>query len=357
MSPQNSSVAALTISVAITGAGLIAVASVSPSVPNVQVRAVHLIDIDTADSPLGDGTALVFGGTGVPIPPSQFVDAADTLYLQPLGSTGTAQSAFIPNEFFPTTGVKSLELATSLGQDQQTMVSDLFLGPTWLPDPAILPGYEPTIESLYLAPLGFSGSIATLITPETIDFGPSIAQGETDLINAVETDYTAGDFNAEHPLTIVTYSQSTVEASLAEPVLAEYGIASSALHFVMLGDAAADPPTGPTGILDTLGNTALGEFGLKLFGWSNLIDVRTPNDLYPTDVYDVKGEFFADYPTAAEQLWIPGLLQHGDYNGLTEAEIQSATVTVDDLTTYHTIADPANLVGTLFDTVLNNLGL
>ena len=53
------------------------------------------------------------------------MDAADTLYLQPLGFTGTAQPAFIPNEFYPTTGVKSLELATSLGQDQQIMVSDI----------------------------------------------------------------------------------------------------------------------------------------------------------------------------------------------------------------------------------------
>jgi hypothetical protein len=85
MSPQNSSVAALTISVAITGASLIAVASVSPPAPNVQARAVRLADVDTADSPLGDGTALVFGPSGVPIPPPQYVDAADTLYLQPLG--------------------------------------------------------------------------------------------------------------------------------------------------------------------------------------------------------------------------------------------------------------------------------
>ena len=81
MSPQNSSVAALTIGVAITGAGLIAVPSVSPSVPNVQVRAVQLADVDTADSPLGDGTALVFGGTLLPTPPEQYVTAADTLYL------------------------------------------------------------------------------------------------------------------------------------------------------------------------------------------------------------------------------------------------------------------------------------
>ena len=51
---------------------------------------------DTADSPLGDGTALVFGGTVLPTPPPQYVDAADTLYLQPLGFTGTAQSSYTP---------------------------------------------------------------------------------------------------------------------------------------------------------------------------------------------------------------------------------------------------------------------
>ena len=64
---------------AIVGAAVLVVPSVAPSPRTVQVRAIQLVD--TADSPLGDGTALVFGGTGVPIPPSQFVDAADTLYL------------------------------------------------------------------------------------------------------------------------------------------------------------------------------------------------------------------------------------------------------------------------------------
>src|SRR5271156_2633627 len=52
---------------AIVGAGLLVVPSVAPSPRTVQVRAIQLVD--TADSPLGDGTALVFGGTGVPIPP------------------------------------------------------------------------------------------------------------------------------------------------------------------------------------------------------------------------------------------------------------------------------------------------
>lgn len=69
---------------------------------------------DAADSPLGDGTALVFGPTGVPIPPPQYVDAADTLYLQRLGFTGTTQPEFIPDEDYPLNGPKSLGLDMSL---------------------------------------------------------------------------------------------------------------------------------------------------------------------------------------------------------------------------------------------------
>src|SRR5271168_2811735 len=79
---------------------------------------------DTADSPLGDGTALVFGGTGVPTPPSQYVDAADTLYLQHLGFTGTAESSYTP-EGSSALDPNTLPYGTSLGQDQSIMVSDI----------------------------------------------------------------------------------------------------------------------------------------------------------------------------------------------------------------------------------------
>ena len=151
MSPQNSSVRALTISVAFTGAGLIAVAPALPSVPNVQVREIQLVYVDTADSPLGDGTALVFGPIGLPTPPEQYVDAADTLYLQPLGFTGTTQSAFEPNELYPVTGPTSLGLGTSLGQDQQIMVADIesqIAGGGVSPEnPVVVFGYDQSAES------------------------------------------------------------------------------------------------------------------------------------------------------------------------------------------------------------------
>lgn len=43
--------------VAIVGAGLLVVPSVAPSPRNIQGRDIQLVDVDTAESPLGDGTA------------------------------------------------------------------------------------------------------------------------------------------------------------------------------------------------------------------------------------------------------------------------------------------------------------
>jgi hypothetical protein len=238
----------------------------------------------------------------------------------------------------------------------------LIMGPTFIPDPSLLPGYIPTIDNLYLHELGFTGTdITTLVTPESPDFGPSIAEGELDLVNTIEADYNAGgDVTwATDPLTITAYSQSAVIASLAEPILNELGIPSSDLRFVLLGDAAADPSTGATGMLDTWGDTPFGKDILDLLGWGNLIDAATPNDLYPTDVFTVTGDLFGDYPVAAAELWVLGFFEHGDYMGLTESEIQAAmndtaTTVVDGLTTYYTIPDPSDLIATLLQTQFND---
>jgi PE-PPE domain len=229
MSPQNSSVAALTISVAITGAGLIAVASVSPSVPNVQVRAVQLADVDTADSPLGDGTALVFGPSGLPIPPPQYVDAADTLYLQPNGFTGTAQSAFIPDGAYPITGVKSLELATSLGQDQPIMISD------------------------------------------------------------IENQIAAGGVSPENPVVVFGYSQSSGASSLIMSQLHDAGVPSDDVHFVLVGDAQI--PNG--GFQSTFDFPAGNTSAFTAFGFPFLPPTPSdlyPTDIYTLE-YDGFGDF------------------------------------------------------------------
>jgi PE-PPE domain len=248
----------------------------------------------------------------------------------------------------------------------------IVMGPTFIPDPTTFPGYVPGAVTEYLQPLGFSdsGAVTALVTPESPDFGPSIASGVNILVNTIEADYNAGEISAADPLTVFGYSQSAVIASLAEKELAADQIPLQDLRFVMLGDAAADPPSGPTGLLDTWGATPFGQELDSLFGWSNLNDVTAPNDFYPTDVFTVVNDFFADTATPADfaadplgAVWqdFVGFFEHGVYlGGLPESEILTAIDTAgvaDVATTYFTLADPTNLFESLFDVTLGSFGI
>jgi hypothetical protein len=248
----------------------------------------------------------------------------------------------------------------------------IVMGPTFIPDPTTFPGYVPGAVTEYLEPLDFSdtGTVTALITQESLNFGPSITAGVDTLVHAVEADYSAGDFSAADPLTVFGYSQSAVIASLAEQQLAADQIPLQDLRFVMLGDAAADPPSGPTGLLDTWGATPFGQALDHFLGWSNLDDVTTPTNLYPTDVFTVVNDFFADTATPADfaadplgALWqdFVGFFEHGVYlGGLPESEILTAIDTAgvgDGATTYFTLADPVNLLESLWDTTLGSFGI
>jgi hypothetical protein len=188
----------------------------------------------------------------------------------------------------------------------------LVLGPTGIPTPDA--AYISDAENLYLDPNGYDGTTATtlpLTTPETDDFTTSVPQGETDLENAVVADYDAGDMDCNttgvcsDPLTIFTYSQSSAVASLAEPQLEADNIPSDALRFVMLG-------ANPTGV---------------------------PDNLYPTEVYNINGDFYAqpgsDPATLQGELF--GMELHDAYMGLTPAEIDAATPVAEGMTTVNDI--------------------
>jgi hypothetical protein len=208
------------------------------------------------------------------------------------------------------------------------------------------------------------------VTEESPNFGPSIASGVDTLVHAIEAEYDAHDFSAADPLTVFGYSQSAVVASVAEQQLAAYHIPLCDLRFVLLGDAAADPPSGPTGFLDTWGATPFGQEIDSLLGWSNLDDVTTPTNLYPTDVFTVANDFFADTATPADfaadplgALWqdFVGFFEHGVYlGGLPESEILAAIDSggvMDGATTYFSLADPVNLLESLWDTTLGTFGI
>jgi PE-PPE domain-containing protein len=206
----------------------------------------------------------------------------------------------------------------------------LILGSTGVPTPDA--AYISDAENLYLDPNGYDGTAAStlaLTTPESFDFGSSVTQGENDLINAVVADYDAGDMACtasgvcSDPLTIFTYSQSSAIADLAEQQLADDKIPTDALRFVMLGD-------NPTG---------------------------TPDNLYPTEVYNIHGDIWAN-PGSLGTTWqdfVLGLLQHDAYLGLTPAEIATATPVVEGMTTVFDI--PTLTLTELWDALLSTAGV
>lgn len=188
----------------------------------------------------------------------------------------------------------------------------LILGPTGIPTPNA--NYIADAEKLYLNPNGYDGSTATtlaLTTPETNDYSTSVPQGESILVNAIVADYNAGDMGCNtagvcsDPLTIFTYSQSSAVAALAEQQLADDKIPSDALRFVMTG-------ANPTGV---------------------------PDNLYPTEIYDIHGDAYAEPGSigTSYQDIVLGMELHEAYLGLTPAEIDSATTAVNGLTIFHDI--------------------
>jgi hypothetical protein len=272
----------LTFCVVVVGAGLIA-APVSPS-PGAQAPAVRLTSGDTADSPLGDGTALVVGPSGIPIPPQGYLDAVDALYLAPRGFTGTIEPVDTPEALYPITGVKSLPFDTSEAQGQQIL------------DTAVL---------------------------------QQINEGHVDAAN---------------PVVVFGYSQSSVISAQLMPELAKQGVPSDDVHFVLVADesnpnggvlSSFDIPVGAHPSVPALGVTFTGAQPSDLY----------PTDDYALE-YDGFADF-PRYPidelSTLNALF--GLVfQHVTYADLTPEQIADAvalpTSAADTLTNYYVIPDP-----------------
>ena len=124
---------------AIAVAGLIAASPPQPSTappPRVHSNAVRLASTDAADSPLGDGTALLMGGTSIPQPSQLYLDAADALYLQPRGFGGTLQSLFTPEDASPTSEARGEQILDS------TILQQFDSGDVSAQNPLVVFGYS-----------------------------------------------------------------------------------------------------------------------------------------------------------------------------------------------------------------------
>ena len=270
-----------TFGVALVGAGLIAVPTLAPPSPGVQVRAVRLTSGDTADSPLGDGTAFIMGGSGLETPGQTYANAIDAEYLAPRDFTGTTQVLTTPEALYP------------------------FLGPF------------------------------------TETFDQSEAQGQQLLDTAILNQIATGDVDAANPVVVFGWSQSAVISSLVQPELASQGVPSDDVHFVLVGDESApnggmlerfDLPDGTQPSIPSLGLTFSGPEASDLY----------PTDVY-THEYDGFADFpqYPINPLSDLNAVLGIVFEHVTYPGLTAEQVADAiqlpTSAADTLTNYYEI--------------------
>jgi hypothetical protein len=268
-----------------------------------------------ADDPLaGSDTAIILGGTTEPTPSTAFAQAAENLFLHPLGFDDGATSSTVCD-----------------------MVGT---------DPCAAP-------------------LQVLTTPELIQQGPSSLIAADDVTLAVENEFNAnpGAFSAEDPLTIFGYSQGATAESIAMTQLEADGIPSADLHFVFIGD-----PSLPGGVwpnlepdLDSLLGSSLTNTLLTDSGNDGVLGNVTPDDLYPATIYTLDGDGVADFQ---QDFTAGGLLDplvnlfttHAEYLGLTPTQIADATTSTHGDLTLVDISDNINGFDAFIGAIDNGIG-
>ncbi|MDQ2627991.1 MAG: PE-PPE domain-containing protein [Actinomycetota bacterium] len=239
--------------------------------------------------------------------------------------------------------VQSLRLASSMGGG-----TALILGPSGISTPS--QGYADLVNELYLAPHGFTGTTEILTTPQGLypflgPFGEtldrSLVQGNEVLEAAILEQIAGGHVDADNPVVVFGWSQSAVMSAQLMQQLADQGVPSDYVHFVLLGDetvpnggmlARFDLPLGTNPTIPSLGLT---------FSGAQL------TTLFPAVVYTHEYDGFASFPQYPINFLsvlnaVMGILfQHSTYLGLTPEQIADAvllpTSGPDVLTDYYMI--------------------
>ncbi|MGH3560535.1 MAG: PE-PPE domain-containing protein, partial [Mycobacterium sp.] len=199
---------------------------------------------DPADPTIG----LVMGGSGLPLPNYNvpgYVDAANDLYID---------NPLHPN--FPDTTYPD-PYANGLFTPEYPLLSMPF--------------------SINYPPAATTGPLAGFPPLST-----SMGQGMLILENAIASNTAAGDIS-----TVFGWSQSSTISGLVMQQLDPTGqpMPNDGLQFVLIGDPSA--PNG--GLLERFDGLNLPSLGL-------LFDGATPSDLYPTDIFTLEYDGYADFP-------------------------------------------------------------
>jgi PE-PPE domain len=202
-----------------------------------------------------DDIGLVLGGSGVPIPGSDYVESAALHYLFPAYGNGIdfyqstpsnpfGEGLFTPEGLYPLTGVHTLPFNYPSGAD------------------------------------GFPSD------------STSVGQGDTILANTIESDIANGN-----TATVFGYSQSSVISGLVMQQLTDAGIPKNDVNFLLVADETA--PNGGLlsrfdGFTPSSGPAVSDPLNLPSLGIS--FDGATPSSDYATNIYTIEYDGFADFP-------------------------------------------------------------
>ena len=147
----------------------------------------------------------------------------------------------------------------------------------------------------------------------------SLARGVTELDNAINQAITPILHGGTGSIAVLGYSQSSIIASPEMPKLIAEGFTANQISFTLLGDPAA--PNG--GLFARFPGLSLPSLGVT-FGTS------TPSNLFPTSIYSLEYDGFADFPQYPIDIFsdlnaLAGIVfVHGTYPTLTAAQLASA---------------------------------
>ena len=125
---------------------------------------------------------------------------------------------------------------------------------------------------------------------KSLEFDTSLGQDQQIMVSDIEGQIAAGGVSAENPVVVFGYSQSSDAASLIMSQLARQGVPSDDVHFVLIGD-----PQNPNGGFDNTFDFPAGNTG-AFTAFDASFSPATPSDLYPTDIYTLEYDGFADFP-------------------------------------------------------------
>ncbi|MBW0019048.1 MAG: PE-PPE domain-containing protein [Mycobacterium sp.] len=166
----------------------------------------------------------------------------------------------------------------------------------------------------------------------------SLARGVTALDNAINLQISPSNvvIPGVNNIAVLGYSQSAIIASMEMPKLVAEGFSPGQINFTLLGD-----PSNPNGGL-------LARFpGLSLPSLGITFGTTTPSNDYPTTIYTLEYDGFADFPQYPIDVFsdlnaLAGIVfVHGTYPHLTQATLNTAITLsqsgAPSMTTYYMI--------------------